>query len=490
MHYRLTIENLRKVNRHEAYFADSSRTVSLSSFASIRGDGFFEEPFSKNPGGYPKRGFSTAQVFIYSEDTDKGEEAAHRNINIHHLDSYDKVFPSLSVSFDCSPDLLTMIEGAVLNGGVVDIQFEVQHWEVDEEARGEEFSFVTARISRVDVRTTTDTFRFEDFLVRDIKTHLMAKNCLGYQTGQVSEICSELAESFRNISPAIDKNGLLDDVTSLIASCRYYLHDALDAADQFKLDTLKKKYDFTLSSHPEYWTMEFEKITDSKDRAMASSIFNCLWTTKNAAAMISNGNHFPVGSDVAGSIADQYLALRYLRSETLERLLVDMLVCATAEERATELSQNRQLSAGTRAAVFSSFYDKQRNSSLHNLGVSQAVFAVIVFIAVRLTVTLLHGLFLWWLSGIISGDNHTAHVVLFGSLFSASVITTYLHSRSEGVLTQVPPKYDEKSFYVLRDLCNLQSMVGVYRSNSFRTLLDKCVSDGARFPSSLHRILG
>ena len=112
----------------------------------------------------------------------------------------------------------------------------------------------------------------------------------------------------------------------------------------------------------------------------------------------------------------------------------------------------------------------------------------LIILAVRIAL----GLFEWWLTGLIAGDNETAHIILFGLLFLSNSALIHAKQRETGwgTMSAVSPRLDEKNFHIFQDLCRLHSMSPNFKSSSFKSLLSKVVNEGTRFPNELHSIVG
>jgi len=323
--------------------------------------------------------------------------------------------------------------------------------------------------------------------IEDIKKYLIKKSCVG-KYGQVAEICNEFAESFRHLPKTESKFDLIDEITYLISSFRFTFHNALNTQDETFINSLKEKYDFNIHPYDRDFEIEFAKITDEKELNQASTIFNHLWTRRNADKMFRDGFHFSVGD--AESLAEEYLKLKFVKSEIVEKIVIDLLIASTIGEKASSLQYHKQISVNTLLSIPLGIYKKENNSKFADMKVKEIIILCSVFLGMHLTLKVIFGLFEWWFSGLIAGDNETAHIVLFGTLFAADSILTYFYQKSDdkNFVTDVPNKIDEKNFYILRNLCNLHNLVDCYKSTTFKSLLSKVANEGTIFPITLYSI--
>lgn len=324
--------------------------------------------------------------------------------------------------------------------------------------------------------------------IGDIKLFLKDKNCMG-TSGQVADICSEFAESFRQVSKNENKSDLIDAITNLISKYRSSFHGVLSAKDTDFIGSLKEKYDFNIYPNNDDFKIEFTKLTDKKDLHKAIKIFDHLWTARQVEKMFKDG--YPFSVDNAQELAHEYLKLKYVGSEIIEKILIDLLVASTIAEKASSLQYNKQISVKTLLSIPIGFYKKENNSMLVDMKFKDLIILSAAFLGMHLLLKLILGLFYWWFSGLIAGDNETARIILFGLLFATDSILTYIHYLSEDKIlgTDVPTKLDERNFYLIRNLCNLHGMIDSYKSSSFKNLLYQLSKDGILFPNSLYSIV-
>lgn len=448
----------------------------------LEGNGYFEE-------NYPYRHESDKDLLdgvnycsiVVARSKDVKSIAAH----IYKQTSTNG-FPIHRVLLLCSDTFFEKIRKNNIDGNLIQVSIKlsefIEHDYYDKVSKAE--------VEQVTLNNNSKDFESNliDKEIEDIKNYLRKKNCVG-KYGQVADICSEFAESFRHISKKESKFDLIDEVTSLISSFRFTLHSALSTQDSDFISSLKEKYDFNIHPYDRDFEIEFAKLTDTKECSKAIAIHNHLWTTKKAEKMFSDG--FPFGVGDAESLADDYLKLKFVKSEIIEKIIIDLLIATTIGEKTSSFQYHKQISVKTLLSIPMGFYRKENNSKFSDMKMKEAIILCSTFLGIHLFLKVIFGLFEWWFSGLIAGDNETAHIILFGILFATDSILTYFYQSSDdkNFVTDVPNSLDEKNFYLLRDLCNLHTLIDSYKSSSFKSLLHKISNDGTIFPISLYSIV-
>ena len=485
--YYLSIRNIRLLKEVSSYDRDGSGlSDAMNQHEWLCGDATFEIPFCRVEDPRRRRGVSTAYVSLHLRDA----EGPSSDILFNCNEDFGQKIPRLRASIYLAPDLFDALKSFAAQACTVNISFDVESWESDHEESGD-LGFSDAKgiirsLFLVNSQPTSATL--SEYEAVDIRNHLLLKNCPCSISGQVADICTELSNSFSSLPCHVDKSDLIHSVDSLIRSLRWTLHQHLSATDKKKVDELNEKYGYEFNPYLEDMSSDLSKISDSRDQHTASKIFNHLWTPSRAEDIFSEG--FPLGLDSIVGLAEEYLNLKYLKSETLEVILVDLMICGTIADKASFFQSNKLISQGSLLSVRSGIYNKHKRfdgiktRELFLLGSTVLLFG--------LTGKILAGLLIWWLSVAIAGSNETAQIVLFGTLFAAHLITVHLYYQSEGDafdIGNVSCKRDEMSFNTLRDLSALRNLSDSYKSSSFRALLNKCVSEGTLFPRAIHLIV-
>jgi len=395
-------------------------------------------------------------------------------------------FPVHRVLLLCSDTFFERIRKNNIEGNLIQVSIKLSEF-VDNDYNDK---VAMAEIEQVILNNNPKNFvsNLIDKEIEDIKNYLRKKSCVG-KYGQIAEICDEFAQSFRHISKKESKFDLIDEITSLISSFRFTLHGALNTQDTDFITSLKEKYDFNIHPYDRDFEIEFAKLTDKKECNQAINIFNHLWTTRKAEKMFRDG--FPFGVGDAESLADDYLKLKFVKSEIIEKIIIDLLIATTIGEKARSLQYHKQISVKTLLSIPISFYNKENNSKFADMKMKEVIIFCSAFLGMHLFLKVIFGLFEWWFSGLIAGDNETAHIILFGILFAADSVLMYFYQKSDdkNFVTDVPNKVDEKNFCLMRDLCNLHTLIDSYKSSSFKSLLHQVSKDGTLFPISLYSIV-
>jgi hypothetical protein len=447
----------------------------------LEGNGYFEKNYPhRNEGDNDLLcGSNYCEVVVSKRDNIKNISA-----RIHRLASSNGFFIH-RVVLSCSDTFFKKIKENNVDGNLVQVNIKLSEFVGDYYDKVAE-----AEVEQIIFDNNSKDFGMKliEKEIEDIKFYIKNKNCLG-GGGQVSYICNEFAESFRQLPKKENKIDLMDEITNLISSYRYHFHSALSTQDSEFIANLKEKYDFNIHPENNDFKTEFAKLTDKKEFNKAINIFNHLWTTKKADQIFKNG--FPFSVYNAQELADDYLKLKYVKSEIIEKILIDLLITTSIAEKASSLQYHKHISVKTLLSIPMGFYKKENNSMIVDMKFKELIILLSAFLGMHLFFKVILSLFYWWFSGLIAGDNETAHIILFGLLFSTDWILTYIHHKSEDKTfgTDVPSKLDEKNFYLLRNLCNLHSLIDSYKSSSFKSLLHKVSKDGTLFPSSLYSIV-
>jgi hypothetical protein len=490
MAYEITVKTMKVSKQREEFFNDGAITKWFETEREIiEADGFFLHPFFK-PSTTQDELIDTnscASVNFRNIDEDNKERNYNLLIYLQENDKFNDNQSNLNLTFFLDSKTIEFVKSIAKDKqSELVINFEIVEWIESEDSYGDT---AKALVTRIDNSRLHSNKELIDYKIKDIKNYLIGKCCVDSNYGQVADICKEFAESFRAVPLGVDKNELIEEIISAIHSLRFTFHSYLNEDDSKTIKYFYEKYNFSLKTYSERIIEEFNKITDEKDRHVAVKIYNHFWTARKAEDMFKNG--FPIGSGEVESIAEEYIKLKYVKSETVEKILVDLLIATTIGDKASYLQFNKQISAKTLLSIPADFYTKETNSKITDLKFKDALAVCLVYASIHLSLKVIFGLFEWWFSGLIAGDNETAHIILFGTLFAADSILTYQYQKSTDTnfASDVTNKNDEENFYVFRDLCKLHKLSSVYKSSSFKSLLNKVVCNGTNFPISLHVIV-
>jgi hypothetical protein len=377
-------------------------------------------------------------------------------------------FSTHKVLLQCNDELYERISKKNHDGNLIQVSIKlmsiVDHDDYDKVAKAE--------IEQVVIDNNGNSF--ESSLIEkeidDIKNHLRKKNCIG-KYGQVADICTEFAESFRYISDRKSKHDSMDEINSLLSSFRYYFHSELTSKESEFIKTLKGKYDFNFHQYDIDFEIEFAKITDEKELNQAINIFNHLWTLRKADEIFKDG--FPFDVVVAESLADEYLRIKNVHSKTCEKILLDLLIASKIANYANNLQIHNQISSAALLSIPIGFYKADSLVVTNERGFfSKSKFGSLIF--GQLFGLLLGGFFSWSFSGWISGSNETARIILFGSLFSAYLILVGLLHQNE----KVDSSQEERYFGIIRNMCNLHSISNSLDVKLMRHMINQLTSSG------------
>ena len=448
----------------------------------LEGNGYFEKNYQDRNKCESDLlcGSNYCMVTIYKYENTKSITA-----RIYRSTSYTGFFTH-RVEISCSNTLYEKFKKNNFDENLIKVNIELSEFIGDDSRH----KVAEAKVEQVifDKNSKNYDEKLVEKEIGDIKLFLKNKNCMG-TSGQVADICNEFAESFRQLTKNDKKIDLIDDITNLISNYRFYFHAVLSAKDSDFIASLKEKYDFNIHPNNDDFKFEFAKITDKKDYNKALYIFDHLWTKRRAGQIFKDG--YPFGVDSAQGLAYDYLKLKYVGSEIIEKILIDLLIATTIVEKASSLQYHKQISVKTLLSVSMGFYKKEYNSMFVDMKFKDLIILSSAFLGMHLLFKVISSLFYWWLSGLIAGDNETARIILFGILFAADWIITYINHKSEDKIlgTDIPGKLDEKNFYLLRNLCNLHEMIDSYKTSFFKTLLHQASKDGTLFPNSLYLIV-
>jgi len=353
----------------------------------LEGNGYFEEkyPYRHKSDKDFLDGINYCTVVV-SRSKDVKTITAHlyKQISING-------FPIHRVLLLCSDTFFERIKKNNNEGNLIEVSIKLSDFfEDDYYDKG-----AKADIEEVTLSNNAKNFdgNLIDNEIEDIKNYLIKKSCVG-KYGQVADICDEFAQSFRHISKKESKFDLVDEIISLISSFRFFLQSAMSKKDADFFDNLREKYDFNSRPHDRDFGVEFAKITDKKELSQAINIFNHLWTKRNARYILEDG--FVITEGEAESLAHIYLKLKFVKSEIVEKIIIDLLIATKINEEVRTLQY-----------------------------IKKAI--------------------------------------------------------------NVPNKIEENN--LLRDLCNLHTLVDSYKTSCFKSLLSKVTNEGTIFPNFMYSIV-
>jgi len=433
----------------------------------LEGFGYFDNKnsyFSKSDSDFIENVYSSSVVIATTNDETQVSARIYKNLA-------NNGFAAHQVLILLSEKLFEQIRNANSKGNIIQIRLQNTTYEdvdhCDKVAKCEIQQILLLNNSKGFDSALVDT------QIDDIKRYLKQKLCVNSH-GQVTDICNELAESFRDVPKSVNKFDLLDEINSLIASFRSSFHTHINSNDEEKLRLLNEKYGFLIRSYSENKNDEFNEILDEKERYEAIKIYNHLWSSTKVANIFKNG--FPFGCDETQSLADEYLRLQHVHSKTCEKILFDVLIVSQIGNYANNLQLHNLISSAALLSIPVGFYKADSLVVTNERGYfSKSKLGGLIF--GQFFGLLIGGGFSWGVSGWISGSNETARIILFGSLFSAYLILVGLLHQNE----KVDFSKEEHYFSVVRNMCNLHSLSNSLDVKLMRHMINELSMSGVLF---------
>jgi hypothetical protein len=480
MSYRICVSNISKIESYEKY-ADSNKIKLI-------GNGVFLTPFNKIEGSLDKTGVSTAKVIFHSEldikklKIDKNKQEAW-HLQIVSWRDYDDKIEEISIYVICEKTLYEKLDKFAANENQIEISFDIiEHDSNDNADSYKPYETFIAKIEDFKISTEKNSKKldFKDFEIVDIKNYLIERNCFG-GFGQIKDICEEFSKSFHQMPSRVDKNEMIWKIESFISSLRSIFHNHLDNYNELKIKSFSEKYQYELSNNNELSKINLNKITDEKDRNEAIKIYNNIWSRRKAEDIFRKG--FPIDANTAESIAKEYIDLKYVQSTTCEKILLDVLISSSIAEYAMVGQINNKISA---EALLSIEYDSYKPKLGFKISFTEFIFISLS----SLTGRIFSGLISWWISGLIAGDNETAHIILFGTMFAADTVLLGMYQNNEFKRDKESSYFDEKRhFDILKNMCNLHYYSSVIDTTLMRYMLNQLSSSGVRFQNQIFQII-
>ena len=444
---------------------------------------YFENPFVKNDKSIKNYmdGTLVGKIDVYQAEN---ESSVRSYIQVDANNSYEDRFQNLSMQLICTSNLFESLEIATQNKSEIRIKFKINEWldinEYSDYFRGK------CQTSSIEILAANSTN--EDWLaqrhVREIKHYLLTEFCGRSEFGQFPTICKELSAAFSKLDIYNKRNVLIEPIRDLLENLKLYLEieksnlrieieedDDLELAKLFSLRGIE-------------FDTQFEKITDPKKRRELLSEYNTVWKRVDAIKMFNdgyawNGQEFPM-------LAEEYLKIPYINSPTLNKILVDGLIARDIAETATHFQYSDKMSSDAILAVPKGEYVKSdlevKNKSIKEILLLSGFKLVGVWIGM-----LISGLFIWWVTSLIASDNEMAHYILFGSIFSASLIIGSLNQRTTA--QAIKENREEHNFYILRDMCALHKQAEHMDTKLLRHLMYKLEERGIQINNYIYEIL-
>jgi len=486
MTYRISVSNICKTESYTKYFDDELRND--SDVVKLLGNGIFYIPFNKENNDYDRNGVSTAKVSFHQKIDDDEQLLSENNIEkcnliiTSHKPYYSKL-EQLTIDVICEKSLYQKIEKFTENNNQIEISFNVLKWKNFDESEAEN-TFDIARCNIEDFQITSipnsNRQSLIDYEIIDIENYLIRKNCVN-SSGQIADICKEFAQSFRKVPAHIDKSRLIGEIESLIYNYRSTFYDYKNEKDKLHLASLLEKYGFELTAYSKSDELDFDKITEKKDRYEAIRIFNTLWSRKKTEDMFING--FPIGLADAECIADDYINLKYVHSTTCEKILLDVLIGCYIKKFANSAQYSKNISTVALLSVAYGSYKPKFESKI-------SFFDLIITSISHIFGRVVSGLISWVISGLIAGNNETAHIVLFGTMFAADTVLMGMYQNHKLKSDKnADLSVEEHYIKIIQNMCNLHYYSYIMDVKLMRDLLHNLSSFNVKFPHQVFQII-
>ena len=492
MPYTLNVLNVCRELSHSTNFELTKKHSDTNQFV---GNGFFQSPFSKDESDFNRTGLSTGKVTFqlkHGNDLQWVDEKTKRewDVEIYCNQPYGCKFPQLSIYVICDDDFFAKLEFLTSKQSKIAITFEVLNWESYEEDSDENsFNVAKAKITNFNAASNSSLSSsvLVDYEIKDIENYLIRTNCFNSANGQVADICKEFAESFRQVPITVNKNDLLDEINSLIASYRYTFHIHLKDTDAEKIKSFTERYGFAYNAYAQTYFEEFEKITDKKDKYEAIRIANHLWSWKKAEEVFRTG--YVIGEDEAAFIADEYIKLKFVHSKTCERILFDVLITSKISDYALSAQYQQCISSNALLSIPIGFY-KPEAVLVKDKSPLTVIFELVFNSTFHLVGRVVSGLISWVISGLIAGNNETAHIILFGTMFAADTVLLGLYKNHKLKNDElVASTKEEHYFNIIKNMCNLHSYSLVMDVKLIRHLLNELAASGVLFQHQVFQLV-
>jgi hypothetical protein len=486
MTYRISVSNICKTESYTKYFDDELRND--SDVVKLLGNGIFYIPFNKENNDYDRNGVSTAKVSFHQKINDDKELLSENNTEKWNLlitsyKPYYSKLEQLTIDVICEKSLYEKIERFAENNNQIEISFNVIKWKNFDESEVENtFDIAKCKIEDFQISSipNSNKLSFIDYEIIDIENYLIRKNCVN-SSGQIADICKEFAQSFRKVPAHIDKSRLIGEIESLIYNYRSTFHDYKNEKDKLHLASLLEKYGFELTAYSKSDELDFEKITEKKDRYEAIRIFNSLWNKKNVEDIFKNGYIF--NSSDAVYIADEYIGLKYVYSITCERIIFDVLISCYIEEYSNSAQYSNNISSDALASITYGSYKPKLESK-------NSFVEFIVTSISHVFGRIISGLISWWISGLIAGNNETAHIILFGTMFAADTVLMGIYQnhkiKSE---KNTASTIEEHYFNIIKNMCNLHYYSHYMDVKLMRHMLNKLSASNVKFQHQVFQLI-
>ena len=166
-----------------------------------------------------------------------------------------------------------------------------------------------------------------------------------------------------------------------------------------------------------------------------------------------------------------------------------MLISAQISDYAYIAQINQRISPQTLQSIQFGFYkpDSAEFKSKSLMGIAfEFLFNSTFHIAGRI----ISGLISWFISGLIAGNNETARIVLFGTMFAADTVLMGLYKNHKLKNDkQVDSEKEEYYFNLIKNMCTLHNSAFAMDVKLMRHMINELSSSGVSFQTELLQLL-
>jgi hypothetical protein len=445
---------------------------------------FFDSELVKNEKieKHYRDGLLVGNVDFYLSDAEDIEDCHARIAICESHVGYENFIQEVELVIGCTKEVFEELKRSSNNGKEVRVRFDTIEWEKEDSS----YSQYSSKCKVIEIEVTSikkNINWFEGCRIGHIENFLLTNLCGGGPVGQIPTICKEFAKAFADKSLFDNHKKILTEVFELIRSIKWTLgvkksklREEIEGHDDLQLSKL-----FTLSGNEFY--LQFAKV-DKKDKKKLLIEYNSIWERVNAVEIFKDGyawnNHeFP-------DIVEQYLNLTFLNSPTLNKILVDGLIKKDISDISSHYTYSGKMSSSAILSVINGVYNKSE------VEIKDKSFKEVLALWSAKSVgwwlgTVVSGLFIWWITSLIVGNNELGHYVLFGTIFSSSLIVQALtHNKMPQAIKD---NIEEYNFYILRDMCLLHKQAVYMDSKLLRHLMYKIEERGVQMSHYIYKIL-
>jgi hypothetical protein len=123
-------------------------------------------------------------------------------------------------------------------------------------------------------------------------------------------------------------------------------------------------------------------------------------------------------------------------------------------------------------------------------GIKEAILQGVFYATGHLIGRVLSGLISWWISGFIAGNNETAHIVLFGTMFAADTVLMGMYQTQKIKKDEkIGVSKEENCYNIIKHMCNLHYHSYYMDAKLMRHILNHLASLGFKSQAEIFKII-